>query len=122
MDEYIKERIRKMLRQKQQEFEEKLIKTRHAFRREISVNNRASTKSHIAECFVPSINGKRLENLEKCLQKIDEAISRVNEDIYGICESCGKQIPLGRLRLVPFARECVSCKNLSNGRVDVRHS
>ena len=123
IDEGTKERIRKMLRKKRDEFEGKLTKAQDAFRGEISVNNRASVKSHTAECFAPSVNGNRLENLEKCLRKINEAIQKVNQDTYGICENCGEQIPLGRLEAVPWTDHCIFCKNLlSNGRVGVRRS
>ena len=118
MEEFIKEKIRKKLRSKRDEFEKELLRTQKVFREEISANNRASVKSHIAECFAPSINGGRLKNLEKCLQKIDEAIMRVNRGSYGTCENCGGQIPFGRLDAVPRAQHCVFCKNLlSNGRV-----
>lgn len=42
---------------------------------------------------------------------IDEALLRINEDEYGICEECEEEIPLGRLKAMPFARHCVKCKS-----------
>lgn len=47
---------------------------------------------------------------EKLLE-IDEALQRIEEGTYGICEECGKKILESRLRAMPFARLCVSCKS-----------
>lgn len=45
------------------------------------------------------------------LHSIDEALLRIAEDEYGICEECEEEIPLGRLKAMPFARHCVRCKS-----------
>jgi len=45
------------------------------------------------------------------LVSIDEAILRLEEGEYGICEECEEEIPLGRLKALPFARHCVKCKS-----------
>jgi len=44
------------------------------------------------------------------LKNIDEALLRLDEGEYGICEECEEEIPMGRLKIVPFARHCVTCK------------
>lgn len=44
------------------------------------------------------------------LRNIDEALLKIEEGEYGICEECEEDIPLGRLKVVPFARYCVKCK------------
>ncbi|MBT0664010.1 TraR/DksA family transcriptional regulator [Geobacter pelophilus] len=45
------------------------------------------------------------------LVSIDEALLRLDEGEYGICEECEEEIPLGRLKALPFARHCVKCKS-----------
>jgi len=47
---------------------------------------------------------------EKLLQ-IDEALERIEDGSYGICEECGCKISEKRLQVMPFARHCVPCKN-----------
>jgi DnaK suppressor protein len=42
---------------------------------------------------------------------IDEALLRIEENEYGVCEECEEEIPLGRLKAMPFARHCVKCKS-----------
>ncbi|KRT63631.1 MAG: TraR/DksA family transcriptional regulator, DnaK suppressor protein [Candidatus Dadabacteria bacterium CSP1-2] len=41
---------------------------------------------------------------------IDEALRRIKDGNYGICENCGDEIGEDRLRAMPFAKFCLSCK------------
>ncbi|MBN2466958.1 MAG: TraR/DksA family transcriptional regulator [Deltaproteobacteria bacterium] len=45
------------------------------------------------------------------LEQIDDALERLEEGTYGICEECGQKISEGRLKIRPFARYCVPCKS-----------
>ncbi|CAN5269319.1 hypothetical protein BH18ACT5_BH18ACT5_03230 [soil metagenome] len=49
------------------------------------------------------------QNTVDLLRKVERALGRVEEGTYGICESCGNQIPVARLEVLPYATECVSC-------------
>jgi DnaK suppressor protein len=44
------------------------------------------------------------------LLAIDEALQRIKDKTYGICESCEGEIQLGRLKILPFTRLCVRCQ------------
>ncbi len=44
------------------------------------------------------------------LHNIEEALMKIEEGEYGICEECEEEIPIGRLKVMPFARYCVKCK------------
>ena len=44
------------------------------------------------------------------LVAIDEALLRIKEKTYGLCESCEGEIQLGRLKVLPFSRLCVKCQ------------
>lgn len=44
------------------------------------------------------------------VQAIDEALGRVDDGSYGICESCEGEIAEARLQALPFTRLCVSCQ------------
>jgi DnaK suppressor protein len=44
------------------------------------------------------------------LHAINEALEKVKEDTYGICEECGEKIGPARLMVMPLARYCVSCQ------------
>lgn len=49
------------------------------------------------------------QNTVDLLRKVERALGRVDDATYGICESCGSQIPVARLEVLPYATECVSC-------------
>ncbi|MFU8873998.1 TraR/DksA family transcriptional regulator [Micromonospora sp. SL4-19] len=38
------------------------------------------------------------------------ALRRISEGTYGRCESCGGEIPVARLEILPSARHCVPCQ------------
>lgn len=44
------------------------------------------------------------------VQAIDEALSRVQDGSYGVCESCESDIAEARLEALPFTRLCVNCQ------------
>lgn len=51
-----------------------------------------------------------IEGEQDELRAIDEALTRIEEGTYGLCETCSKVIPAERLRIVPYARLCITCK------------
>ena len=52
----------------------------------------------------------------KLLSKIDEAIARIEDGSYGICEDCGEEIGLKRLEARPVTTLCIDCKTLQETR------
>jgi len=44
------------------------------------------------------------------LVAVDDALQRIRDKTYGICESCEGEIQLGRLKILPFTRLCVKCQ------------
>lgn len=44
------------------------------------------------------------------LHKVEEALARIREGSYGVCEHCGDDIPLQRLNAVPWTSYCVPCQ------------
>lgn len=49
-------------------------------------------------------------NERQSLYELDEAIKRVEDGTFGICEECKTPISKTRLKAVPFARLCVKCQ------------
>jgi DnaK suppressor protein len=43
------------------------------------------------------------------LAEVDRALERLADGSYGTCSTCGREIPLPRLRVRPEARLCVGC-------------
>ncbi len=48
----------------------------------------------------------------KELSEIEDALKRISNGTYGICEMCDETIALGRLRAKPFAKFCTPCREI----------
>ena len=49
------------------------------------------------------------QNTVDLLRKVERALARIDDGVYGLCESCGQPIPVTRLEILPYATECVAC-------------
>ena len=98
----------------------KLLKQRQDLLSEAehTLNNKLSTEKEsfpdptdqaVAELdnnFLLKLRGRE----QKLLKKIDEAILRIDDGSYGVCESCGGQINIKRLEARPVTTLCIECK------------
>jgi len=59
------------------------------------------------------------ENETRQLMLIDEALQRIEDEEYGTCQNCSKEIQPKRLAAIPWARYCLSCQELvEKGMID----
>lgn len=47
----------------------------------------------------------------KLVSKIDEALKRIEDGSYGLCEECSEEIGVERLKARPVTTLCIDCKN-----------
>jgi DnaK suppressor protein len=47
----------------------------------------------------------------KLIKKIKAALDRIENDTYGVCESCGEDVTLKRLKARPVTTQCIDCKS-----------
>jgi DnaK suppressor protein len=87
-------------------------------------DNGAESKSptHLAELGTDTYEQdfalRRVENEQEVLDEIEEALRRVDDGSYGLCLGCQEEgkppakslIPKARLRVIPYARNCVECE------------
>jgi DnaK suppressor protein len=79
----------------------------------------ASNGSHLAEAASATL-GREIDytlgdNAEQVISEIDAALERIEAGTYGICASCGQQIPPARLEANPWASLCIDCKREAEG-------
>ena len=55
-------------------------------------------------------------HLAGMLSEVEQALRRIEQGTYGRCEQCGREIALGRLVAIPYARLCVECQARSEAR------
>ncbi len=46
----------------------------------------------------------------KLIKKIKKALVRMDNGTFGICESCGENISIKRLKARPVTTQCIECK------------
>ncbi len=46
----------------------------------------------------------------KLIKKIKKALARIENDTFGICEKCGEDISIQRLKARPVTTQCIECK------------
>lgn len=53
----------------------------------------------------------RIRDRESMLiKKIKNSLEDIEEGVYGICEACGDEISIQRLKARPVTRHCIQCK------------
>ena len=79
-------------------------------------SNLSSTPIHMADLGTDSFEQEftlgLMDSERKLISEIDEALKRVDNGTYGICEVGGEPIPKQRLNAIPWARCCINCANL----------
>ena len=48
----------------------------------------------------------------KLIRKTKAALSRIEEGTFGICDICGDEIALNRLKVRPITTYCIDCKRV----------
>jgi DnaK suppressor protein len=97
-----------------------LLKMREELVRGIARKSKETAVSGVSDIgdILDSVSEERTRELEMILtdrekqklKQIDDALDRIEEKTYGLCEECGVKIPRARLKVVPFAKYCVECK------------
>ena len=52
------------------------------------------------------------ENDSRQIILINEALERIEDEEYGLCQNCEKEINPKRLDAIPWARYCLNCQEL----------
>ena len=56
-----------------------------------------------------SISEAGLRSARSKLSRLESALRKIDDDDFGVCLSCDKPIPIGRILLVPESTLCVTC-------------
>ncbi|NQV50530.1 MAG: TraR/DksA C4-type zinc finger protein [Candidatus Marinimicrobia bacterium] len=56
-----------------------------------------------------SVNELLLSKTKTKLQKLETSLSFIDRADYGLCRTCKKPIPLGRMMMLPESDKCVDC-------------
>ena len=111
-----------------------LIKRRDALRKalagdlsmlqELKAQNSGDVVDAALDSVQDEISSQLAEVESRELARIENALRRMREGQYGVCESCGCNIPMTRLNALPYATLCIKCQREAEreggpGRTDV---
>jgi DnaK suppressor protein len=58
----------------------------------------------------------RLHQTDKLMRAIEDALTRIRTERFGLCEECGEPISIARLEAVPWTRWCRDCKERQDSK------
>lgn len=97
-----------------------LLKRRDALRKALAGDLsllkelRAQASGDVVDAALDSVQDEISSQLAEVesreLARIENALERMREGQYGICESCGNNIPMARLNALPYATLCIKCQ------------
>lgn len=73
-------------------------------------NDNAAVDTDVREQMEHETIEAQIATMQKKLEKIRNALKKILKDDYGKCESCGIEIKIERLQLMPESRYCVDCE------------
>jgi DnaK suppressor protein len=110
------EALRQMLLEERQQVL-KAVEDLLARRRMAQAEQRDDSVPDVADMALQDATEEQLISLMELKngmrEQIDEALLRVADGTYGLCEDCGREISERRLKAVPFARRCIECQEKS---------
>ena len=75
---------------------------------------RAQTSGDLIDAALDSVQDEISSQLAEVesreLARIENALERMRQGDYGLCETCGITIPMARLNALPYATLCIKCQ------------
>lgn len=92
--------------------------------RELNAQSSGDVVDAALDSVQDEISSQLAEVESRELARIENALQRMREGQYGLCEECGCNIPMARLNALPYATMCIRCQREAEregapGRMDV---
>ena len=100
--------LKEMLEDRRREVHEKLRSLRETLPVKAGAVRDAEEQS--VDDFVTEVDMALMQMKSQTLAKIDQAMSRLENGTYGLCQDCDDEIPAARLKALPFAPLCRDCQ------------
>jgi DnaK suppressor protein len=107
--------LKEMLRERRTEVQEKLRSLRESLPVEAGIVRDAEEQS--VDDFVTEVDMALMQMKSQTLSKIDQAIARLDDGTYGLCQECDQEISAPRLQALPFAALCRRCQEDSEDTI-----
>ncbi len=114
MNKEFLDQMRKNLEERKKSIEERLSQISHKVGNDKYAVNYPDygddEESQVTELEDYGGNISLEKNLAKELKEIKRSLKKLDEDTYGLCANCGKEIEPKRIRACPTAAICINCE------------
>lgn len=100
--------LKAMLEERRLEVKDKLRSLRETLPLEAGAVRDIEEQS--VDDFVTEVDMALMQMKSETLNKIDQAIARLEDGTYGLCQECDREILAARLKALPFAPLCRDCQ------------
>jgi DnaK suppressor protein len=101
--EYFKELLNSM-------FKEALLGKREGNKGNIELVDHADPSDRATAELEINFNFRIWERNKGLIRKIEQALEKIDNNTFGICEECEEDIPEARLKARPVTTLCIDCK------------
>jgi len=63
-----------------------------------------------ADTYERELSMNIVSSEQELLYQIDDALKRLDDGSYGVCQQCNQPIAMSRLKAVPYASMCIQCQ------------
>ena len=81
-------------------------------REDIRIENAAEEFDRLQQQMNRELAIRNLDRESTLLKSVQAALTRMDDDTFGVCMRCDEPIPEKRLRAVPWAAYCVPCQEV----------
>ena len=73
-----------------------------------------------ADTYERELSMSMVSTEQEVLYQIDDALKRIDDGSFGICQQCAKPIAISRLKAVPYAPMCITCQRVKEHKNKAR--
>ncbi len=81
-------------------------------RDEIMIERSADELESLQQQLSREVVIRNLDRSSKLFKHVESALTRIDDETYGICLRCEEMIPEKRLLAIPWAAYCVDCQEM----------
>jgi len=103
--------FKELLLERKKQIEKNILETKNEIEelKNVEVNDDGDYASLCTDNLIDSaINNQQVKELKE----IEEALKKIEDGTYGICEMCGEPIRKLRLKVKPYAKYCIVCREI----------
>ena len=78
----------------------------------LNSNDLRDEADHASNSLGRAVDNAILTQQAQELAEIEQALDKITENLYGICEMCEEEINIERLKVKIFARYCITCREV----------